>query len=248
MTRHLESWWSSVGAGLRQRAREEAQPEVPNPVLVLAQRCWTAALEAAGEHARAALSAELAALGDDRGLLTAERAKHEQEQQDMRVALAEATSIGLLRTQLTEGAAQAQELRAQLDGAHAHQERLEQQLAEHARSTEDRINAEVDRLRVKGRQLTHQVHEQAQLAQQLREREQPQQQERRQEQHAAAAALTAQTLRAEQSAAQLAPLRELVATLQAAGRPNTTSRTRKPKESGAVVATARPAHRARPRP
>lgn len=93
------------------------------------------------------------------------------------------------------------------------------------------------------------MHKHTQLAQHLREREQVQEQERRQEQQAAAAALTAQTLRAEQSAVQLAPLRELVATLQqAARRPATTGRTRKPRETGAVAATARPARRARPRP
>ncbi|MDT3529301.1 DNA-binding protein [Stenotrophomonas pavanii] len=274
VTRHLETWWSSVGARLRQRAREDSQPEVPAPVLALAQRCWTAALEGAGEHARAALHAERAALEEERARLVAERATREQEQQDLRVALAEATaaqtSIDLLRAQLTEAAAQAQELRAQRDGAHARQERLEQQLvalhhemdqlhlahqgerqewAEHARSTEDRLNVEVDRLRVEACQLTQQVLAQTQVAQQLREREQAQQHERRQEQHEAAAALTAQTLRAEQLAAQLAPLRELVATLrQAAGGPKTTRRGRQPKEAGAVAATARPVRRARPRP
>ncbi|HEL7727338.1 TPA: DNA-binding protein, partial [Stenotrophomonas maltophilia] len=252
VTRHLDTWWSSVGTRLRQRAREAAQPDVPAAVLTLAQRCWAAALEGAGEHARAALSTEQAALEDERDRLAAERASRAQEQQDMRVALAAATaaqtSIDLLRTQLAEAAAQAQELRAQRDGAHARQERLEAQLAElhqekdqlqvthqrerqewteHARSTEDRLNAEVDRLRIKARQLTQQVHKHTQLAQHLREREQVQEQERRQEQQAAAAALTAQTLRAEQSAAQLAPLRELVATLQqAARRPATTGRTR----------------------
>ena len=38
VTRHLDTWWSSVGTRLRQRAREAAQPDVPAAVLTLAQR------------------------------------------------------------------------------------------------------------------------------------------------------------------------------------------------------------------
>lgn len=272
VTRHLETWWSSVGARLRRRAVEDAHPDVPGPVMTLAQRCWTAALDGAGEQARAALSAERAALDEERTQLAADRANREQERQDLRVALAEATaaqtSIALLRTQLADAAAQTQELRSQRDGAYARQERLEQQLtelrqemdllqlthlgerqdwAEHSRSSEDRLNAEVDRLRVEGRQLTQQFHAQTQVVQRLREREQAQLQERRQEQHAAAAALAAQTLRAEQSLAQLQPLRELVAALQTAGPRTPTNTARTPRKSGAASAPSRPNRRARPR-
>jgi len=58
VTRHLETWWSSVGARLRRRAIEDARPEVPAPVAALAQRCWNLALEAAREEAQATLAGE----------------------------------------------------------------------------------------------------------------------------------------------------------------------------------------------
>ncbi|MGE6332523.1 DNA-binding protein [Stenotrophomonas sp. NPDC077659] len=93
VTRHLDSWWGSVGARLRQRAREQERPDVPGAVSALAQRCWNAALEAAAEHARAAGAAEQAVLDAHRDQLAAERADRDQERarQNLQLAVAEAT-------------------------------------------------------------------------------------------------------------------------------------------------------------
>lgn len=178
VTRWLETWWSSVGSRLRQRAFEAGRPEVPEAVIALAQRCWNAALEGAAEQARRELAAEHSALAEEVAQVAAAHALHAQGRQDLQLAQAQAvaaqTSIEVLRTQLAEATAQAQDLRAQRDGAHIRAERLEQQLAElraerdglqqahhaerqemvtHFRVTEDRLNTEVDRARQEARGL-----------------------------------------------------------------------------------------------
>jgi chromosome segregation ATPase len=186
VTRWLETWWSSVGARLRQRAMEADRPDVPEAVLALAQRCWNAALEGAGEQAQRDLAATRAALADEAAQLAAGHELHAQGRQELQLAQAETaaaqTSIELLRTQLAEATAHTIELRTQRDGAYARAERLEQHLAElrderdvllqhhqaerkemtaHFRSTEDRLNQEVDRARQEARGLSESMSKQA---------------------------------------------------------------------------------------
>lgn len=82
MTRHLDTWWSSVGARLRQRDLDASRPGVPDAVIALAQRCWRSALEEAGDQARAAISADCEVL--------------ESARQDWQ------REVGLKETQLTQ--------------------------------------------------------------------------------------------------------------------------------------------------
>ncbi|MCF7752756.1 DNA-binding protein [Bacillus subtilis subsp. subtilis] len=184
VTRHLDSWWASVGARLRQRAREQGRPEVPAAVDALAQRCWAAALEAAAEHARAAVAAERADLEAAQATLASqqEALAHERTQtleqltQAQHQASTAEASAAALREQLQELHEQRDDLRRQRDGAYTRNEHLEEQvtalrtelaqktdqhtaerdeLLAHSRATEDRALAEVDRARQALQQLQH---------------------------------------------------------------------------------------------
>ncbi|PTT65182.1 DNA-binding protein, partial [Stenotrophomonas sp. HMWF003] len=182
VTRWLETWWSSVGSRLRQRSIEDARPEVPADVMGLAQRCWSAALQSAGEQARRELEAERTLVADEAAQLAATQTLRSQERQELALALAQTaaaqTSIELLRNQLAEASTQSQEVRAQRDGACARAEALGQQLQQlqalaqrqrehddeersklnaHLRATEDRCLLEIDTLRQQLRDLQAQL-------------------------------------------------------------------------------------------
>ncbi|MBM9912259.1 DNA-binding protein [Stenotrophomonas lactitubi] len=190
VTRHLETWWASVGARLRQRAREQGRPDVPAAVDALAQRCWAAALEAATEHARAAVAGERAelhaaqaALASQQDALAHERTQTSEQltqaQHQARTAEASAAALREQRQQLQD---QRDDLRRQRDGAYTRNELLEGQVAAlrtelaqkadqhsierdellaHLRATEDRALAEVDRARQALQQLQHSATTQA---------------------------------------------------------------------------------------
>lgn len=190
VSRHLDSWWASVGARLRQRAGERDRPDVPPAVDVLAQRCWAAAFEAATEQAqavvigeRADLHAAQAALTSQQEELAHERAKtlHQLTQAQHHARTAEA-SAAALREQLQQLHDQRDDLRRQRDGVYTRNELLEGQVAAlrsglaekadqhtaerdellaHLRATEDRALAEVDRARQALQQLQHSVRTQA---------------------------------------------------------------------------------------
>jgi len=172
VTRWLETWWSSVGARLRQRAIETDRPDLPDAVVTLSQRCWSAALDEAREHAHAALAAERTELDQQRALLAdqhqlrAEEAK--QLQQAHTQAVAAKSTIEALQGKLESAAARSKELEAQRDAAYARAERLEGQLQSqheaqahqhqieqteradlmaYIRATEQRLNIELDRAR-----------------------------------------------------------------------------------------------------
>lgn len=190
VTRHLDSWWASVGARLRQRAREQERPDVPAAVDTLAQRCWAAALEAAAEHARAALAGERAdvqaaqaAVASQQDVLAHERTQTlEQLTQARHQASSAEASAAALREQLQQLHDQRDDLRRQRDGAYTRNEHLEGQVAAlrtelaqktdqhtaerdellaHLRATEDRALTEVDRARQALQQLQHSVTTQA---------------------------------------------------------------------------------------
>jgi len=176
VTRHLDSWWSTVGVRLRRHAIEEGRPQVPATVSTLAQRCWNAALEAAGEHAQAALAGERAALEAMRAEWAGQCQAHAHEQVQTQQRLTEVaeqarthqSAAAALREQLQQLTAQAADLQRQRDGALARSERLDQQLAgltarleaqdhrheqergelrAHIRATEEHALLEVDRAR-----------------------------------------------------------------------------------------------------
>jgi DNA repair exonuclease SbcCD ATPase subunit len=172
VTRWLETWWSSVGARLRQRAIETDRPDLPDAVVTLSQRCWNAALEEAREHAHAALAAERTELDQQRALLADQHELRAEEarllqQANAQVVAAEST-IEALQDKLESLVARGKELEAQRDGAYARAERLEGQLQSqqeaqarqhqidqteradlmaYTRSTEERLNTELDRVR-----------------------------------------------------------------------------------------------------
>ncbi|WP_313140349.1 DNA-binding protein [Stenotrophomonas sp.] len=179
VTRHLDTWWSSVGVRLRQR-----RPDVPEAVNALAQRCWAAAVEAATEHAVAAVAGERADLVSAQMEWAAQRDAADQEQTQLRAARAAAeqqaatatAAAEALRDQVRLLGEQLEDLRHHRDGAYARNERLdthlatlraelEQQQVQHAtereelhahlRATEDRSLAEVDRARQALQQLQH---------------------------------------------------------------------------------------------
>jgi len=172
VTRWLETWWSSVGARLRQRAIETERPDLPDAVVALSQRCWNTALEEAREHAHAALVAERAELDQQRALLADQHELRAEEARQLQQANAQAvaaeSTIGALQDKLESLAARGKELEAQRDGAYARAERLEGQLQSqheaqarqhqidqteraelmaYTRSTEERLNIELDRVR-----------------------------------------------------------------------------------------------------
>lgn len=245
VTRHLDSWWSSVGARLRQRGREQARPDVPAAVDALALRCWTAALEAAGEHARAAVAGERADLAAAQATLIGEREAQAQDrahwleqlsQAEHRASTLDATAMAL-REQLQQIGAQADDLQRQRDGAFARNERLDQQLAAlsaqleaqgrqheheraelraHIRATEEHALGEVDRARQALWQCERSANAaQAQHARQLATAEAT----RRKAETAATAAqreLQVQTALAAGYAAQLGALGDLPEQLRAA--------------------------------
>lgn len=190
VTRHLDSWWASVGARLRQRAREQNRPDAPAAVDALAQRCWAAALEAAAEHARAAVASERAelhaaqaALASQQDVLAHERTQMlEQLTQAQHQASTAEASAAALREQLKQLHDQRDDLRRQRDGAYTRNEHLEAQVAAlrteltqksdqhsierdallaHLRATEDRALAEVDRARQALQRLQHSATTQA---------------------------------------------------------------------------------------
>jgi len=190
VTRHLETWWASVGARLRQCVQEQGRPDVPAAVDALAQRCWAAALEAAAEHAqavvageRANLQAAQAALASQQDVLAQERSQAlEQLSQAQHQARTAEASAAALREQLQQLHNQRDDLLRQRDGAYRRNEHLEGQLAAlrtelaqkadqhsaerdellaHLRATEDRALAEVDRARQALQQLQHSVTTQA---------------------------------------------------------------------------------------
>ncbi len=186
VTRHLDSWWASVGARLHQRAREQSGPDVPAAVDALAQRCWAAALEAAGEHARTAVAGERADLHAAQAALASQQEMQAHErgrtldqltQAQHQTRTAEATAAAL-REQLQQLHDQRDDLRRQRDGAYQRNEHLDGQVAAlrtelaqktdqhtaerdellaHLRATEDRSLAEVDRARRALQQLQHSV-------------------------------------------------------------------------------------------
>lgn len=190
VTRHLDSWWASVGARLRQRAREQGRPDVPAAVDALAQRCWAAALEAATEQAQAVVAGERADLHAAQAALTSqqEALAHERAQaleqltQAQHHARTAEASAAALREQLQQLHDQRDDLRRQRDGAYTRNELLEGQVAAlrtelaqkadqhsaerdellaHLRATEDRALTEVDRTRQALQQLQHSVSTQA---------------------------------------------------------------------------------------
>lgn len=176
VTRHLDTWWSSLGARLRQRALEQSRPDVPAAVEALAQRCWRAALEAANEHAHAALAAERAELAAAQAAGEAEREASALEKAQTLQQLSQAeqqarsheASAAALSEQFHQLSAQAADLQRQRDGAFARNERLDEQLAAlnvrlemlsqqheqergelraHIRATEEHALGEIDRAR-----------------------------------------------------------------------------------------------------
>lgn len=186
VTRHLDSWWASVGARLRQRAREQGRPDVPTEVDALAQRCWAAALEAAADHAqalvvgeRADLHAAQAAVASQQDVLAHERTQAlERLTQAQHEARTAETSAAALREQLRQLHDERDDLRRQRDGTSTRNELLEEQVAAlraelaqkadqhaaerdellaHLRATEDRALTEVDRARQALQQLQRSV-------------------------------------------------------------------------------------------
>lgn len=176
VTRHLDTWWSSVGARLRQRAIEQDRPGVPAAVDALAQRCWRAALDAAGEQAQAALANERTALEGTQAAWEAQSLAQAQgwAQRQQRLDEAEQQSrtyeatAAALREQLQQLSEHAADLQHQRDGAFARNERLDQQLVAlntrleaqgrqheqergelhaHVRATENHALGEIDRAR-----------------------------------------------------------------------------------------------------
>ncbi len=180
--RHLDTWWSSLGSRLRQRAREDGRPNVPGAVDELFQRCWITALDAATEHALATVAGERANLESAKGAWEAQReadardvAQHRAAraaaEQETATSAAAATAMGEQLRILSE---QLEDLRRQRDAAHARNELLDQQLAAvrtelehqqsqrasereelqtHLRAIENRSLAEVDRARQALQQL-----------------------------------------------------------------------------------------------
>lgn len=245
VTRHLDSWWASVGARLRQRASEQGRPDVPAAVDALAQRCWAAALEAAAEHARADVAAERAdlhaaqaALAIQQEALVHERAETlEQLTQAKHQASTSEATAAALRDQLQQLHDQRDDLRRQRDGAYTRNKHLDEQvdalraelaqktnqhtaerdeLLAHLRATEDRALAEVDRARQALQQLQHTVNTQSRQHQhELRELSGARQQA---EQAAAQAqhALGVQTALASAYAIQLERLADLPEQVRAA--------------------------------
>lgn len=108
MTRHLDTWCSSVGARLHERAHVQGRPDVPPAVDTLAQRCWAAALEAVTEHARAAVAGERTDLMTAQAVWEAQRGAVAQEQTQLRATLAAAEQ------QAATATAAAQALREQV--------------------------------------------------------------------------------------------------------------------------------------
>jgi len=271
VTRWLETWWSSVGSRLRQRAFESGRPEVPDDVIALAQRCWSAALEGATEQARRELATEHAALADEVAQVAAAHALHAQGRQELQLAQAQAvaaqTSIELLRTQLADATAQAQDLRAQRDGAHVRAERLEQQLAElraerdglqqahhaerqematHFRVTEDRLNTEVDRARQEARGLTESLAKQAAQSRAALQDLEARIRKGVDERAEAISAAAVERARGDQLQTQVASLGALVATVERALKARAAAGEGRPLKRAATASARRPQREPKP--
>lgn len=177
VTRWLDTWWQTLGLRLRQRAIEAAAPGVPERVANLSQRLWQAALQEAGELARTQMESAQHALQDRERLLERERstmaqqieASQKRELEAEAKVQAAAAARKLQTAQVSQLAAQVEDLLRQRDGAYVRNERLEQELAstrlalneatvahqqqrtaleDHARAVEDRAHSEVDRHRM----------------------------------------------------------------------------------------------------
>ncbi|WP_313206930.1 DNA-binding protein [Stenotrophomonas sp.] len=182
VVRHLESWWSTVGTRLRQQALDQGQPAVPTAVDVLAQRCWKMALDEAAAHVNASLAGQRAELEAWQEAMDHQRETEAQERKQLLLRVGEAESRAntlsasedTLRDHVRQIQGQLEDMRSQRDGAHARNERLEDQLATvrtdseqqarqhaterdgllaHIRATEDRSLQEVGRARQALQQL-----------------------------------------------------------------------------------------------
>ncbi|MGE6332526.1 DNA-binding protein [Stenotrophomonas sp. NPDC077659] len=245
VVRHLDSWWSSVGARLRQRAIEQGRPQLPLAVDTLAQRCWTTALEMATEHAHAALAGQRDELEAARATWEAQWQAERERQAEREALLDQArhqanvqeTAVAALREQLQQLAIHADDLQRQRDGAFARNDRLDQQLATttaqlealgrqheqergelraHIRATEEHALGEIDR----ARQALREVERSASAAHARHARDLASAETARRQADAAMATaqreLHVQTALAERSAAQLAALGDLPQQLRAA--------------------------------